>query len=244
LGNRGKDNSLEKHEIPEDVNRREAIKKLAVGSAILGAAAIIPLGSLERGMGYGSNAKALGASLLMNSDPNVASVGYLYLGQVGTGAINRDNTGSVSDIIFSSPDNSVNASISIPSGGRNADGSINMINASVADATTGYSANATAKINRNPDGSISSIDWTGTSIAQSTSTTTIAPAATQTTTASSSSSSGPFSISSTTTRSTKTSSTSDSSSSTSGTPIGNSTSSSSTTSSASGSSDTSSSGSS
>jgi hypothetical protein len=165
-------NQKEEKQRPENASRRKAVRTIAVGSAIVGAAALIPLGTLSKGLTSDKTGPKPSVKLLspfsgsLNSDPDVASVAYVNIGQIGTGTVARDeNTGAISSINYASPDNSVTASITV--GPRNPDGSIQTINVIVTDSNTvspdPYTANATATVGRNQDGSISKIVWTGTS---------------------------------------------------------------------------------
>jgi hypothetical protein len=156
---------------PPDVSRRKAVKTIAVGSAVVGAAAVIPLESLAKRFSSSKNDSKNTTKVLsplgkngINSDIDIASVSYVNLGQLGSGTISRDNSGAIASINYASSDGpppSVTASVSV--GSRNSDGSLKTVNATVNDTISGYNANSTATITRNPDGSISEVVWTGSS---------------------------------------------------------------------------------
>jgi hypothetical protein len=146
--------SKEEQEL-KDASRRKAVKSIAVGSAVVGAAALIPFSSLAYSK---MQTKLLAPAGAHQSDSNVGYFAYAYLGQIGTATPTRDSTGAISSINYQSGDGTAGVNVNVA---RNSDGSIASVSNNVFDNNLSppVSITATANVNRNPDGSISNIVW-------------------------------------------------------------------------------------
>lgn len=158
------DGKVELSEDRADFSRRKAMKSIAAGSAIVGAAALIPLETLLKKSDYLSNStKKSGIKVLapVSDYPSVDNVGYFayaYLGQVGTETPTRNSDGSIASINYQNSGGTAGVNVTVT---READGSISSISNNLFDNNSSPLVNITATqtVNRNPDGSIQNVVW-------------------------------------------------------------------------------------
>jgi hypothetical protein len=132
------------------ISRRKALKRVAVGSALLaasGTTTLVPMLSKREASGAS-------ADLTQGIESADAYQSLAYLGLNATATPTRDSSGDIIGITYGPASDGSTLSVTV---NRNPDGTI----ASIVNSISPGNLTETLTVNRNPDGTVASLVWSG-----------------------------------------------------------------------------------